>query len=354
MAYRMPNGYGSVVKLGGRRRKPYAVRITIGYKLTGTEDAPRVVQQYRYLEYFEKRADAVKYLAEYNSGLRVKEHRSISDVPTFAQVFERVMQDRQQSRRGMKDALRRSYSAAFRKFEAIHDMKVCNLRFYDLQPIIDENRHMSKSTVYNMVTVCRMIAAYAVKYEYTDVDFSAHLTCDYADSEEIHHPFSKDEIRRLWERRDLEGVQLALITIYTGMRPSEALEASATEDDLCRRYLIGGIKTEAGKNRVIPLHPDIIPVLRERLLACGGGRLFRYASLQAFRARCWDPAMKDLCMEHLPHDGRHTCATLMEAAGVPVNRRKLILGHALKDVTEGVYTHVSPGELIAEIDKIAP
>ena len=64
--------------------------------------------------------------------------------------------------------------------------------------------------------------------------------------------------------------------------------------------------------------------------------------------------MQTVCMEHLPHDGRHTCATLMESAGIPLIRRKLILGHAIRDVTEGVYTHVKPEELIAEISKIKP
>ena len=58
MAMRLPNGYGSVIKLSGKRRKPYAVRITIGFKLAGPADQPHAVQQYKYLEYFEKRADA--------------------------------------------------------------------------------------------------------------------------------------------------------------------------------------------------------------------------------------------------------------------------------------------------------
>lgn len=51
-----PNGYGAVVKLGGNRRKPYAVRITTGYTDEGTQ---KVV----YLGYYEIRKQA---LAEYN------------------------------------------------------------------------------------------------------------------------------------------------------------------------------------------------------------------------------------------------------------------------------------------------
>ena len=72
MAMKMPNGYGAVIKLSGKRRKPYAVRITIGFKLAGPEDQPHAVQQYKYLEYFEKRADAVRYLSDYNAIIRRK------------------------------------------------------------------------------------------------------------------------------------------------------------------------------------------------------------------------------------------------------------------------------------------
>lgn len=47
---KLPNGYGSVVKMSGKRRKPYAVRITDGTKLN--KDGRRI-QKYRFLEYFE-------------------------------------------------------------------------------------------------------------------------------------------------------------------------------------------------------------------------------------------------------------------------------------------------------------
>lgn len=57
-------------------------------------------------------------------------------------------------------------------------------------------------------------------------------------------------------------------------------------------------------------------------------------------------------MSHLPHDGRHTCATLMEQAGIPMHHRKLILGHKVSDVTTGTYTHITPDVLIEDISKL--
>ena len=354
MAMRYPSGYGSVIKLSGKRRKPYAVRITTGFVLRGTEDNPRAVQQYRYLEYFAKRTDAVKYLADYNAGIRVKEHVSLSEIPTFAEVYALVIAERQASRKGMTKSLERAYNAAFQRLSPIHGMKACNIRHYDVQPVIDSNKHMSKSTVYNMITVCHMVAAYAQKCEYITTDFSAHLDGNYADAVEIHHPFTHDEIKRLWKDKSQTAARFALVTIYTGLRPSELLCASVSASDITRGYFIAGSKTAAGRDRTIPIHPDIKPVLMDLAMESQGGKLFDAPSLPAFRHKFWDEYMQAACMEHLPHDGRHTCATLMESAGIPLIRRKLILGHAIRDVTEGVYTHVKPEELIAEISKIKP
>ena len=54
-----PNGYGSVIKLGGKRRKPFGARITIGYNDKGK-------QIFKYIGYFENRKAAMQALAEYN------------------------------------------------------------------------------------------------------------------------------------------------------------------------------------------------------------------------------------------------------------------------------------------------
>ena len=81
----LPNSYGSVIKLGGKRRKPYAVRIS---KLV-EDDTGKVKRKYTYLAYFAKPEMAYTYLAEYNSGAVVPEHMKYSDSPTFAEMYEK-------------------------------------------------------------------------------------------------------------------------------------------------------------------------------------------------------------------------------------------------------------------------
>ena len=76
---KLPNSYGSVIKLGGKRRKPYAVRIS---KLV-EDDTWKVKRKYTYLAYFTKPEMAYTYLAEYNSGAVVPEHMKYSGLSYF-------------------------------------------------------------------------------------------------------------------------------------------------------------------------------------------------------------------------------------------------------------------------------
>ncbi len=344
---RLPNGYGSVIKLSGKRRKPYAVRITTGYSFSGG----RAVQKYKYLEYFEKRKEAMQYLADYNAGREVKEHVNLVEVPTFAEIFERWLDEREKSPRGLSDVGRRGFISVFKRFSILHNRKITSIRFADVQPIIYDNSEMSNSTVDKMKTLLHAIAAYAIKYEYITQDFSAHIEGTGKKPKGIHQVFTPQELQQLWADKDDEAAAFALLTCYTGLRPSEALFLKVSDEDLNRQYVITkGSKTDAGRNRVIPLHPRLVPVLRS--LRHENDRLFTHATLAGFVNYRWNLYMDRRKMDHLPHDGRHTCATLMEQADIPLHHRKLILGHKVNDVTTGIYTHVSPETLIEDISRL--
>ncbi|MBR6013189.1 MAG: tyrosine-type recombinase/integrase [Selenomonadaceae bacterium] len=56
--------------------------------------------------------------------------------------------------------------------------------------------------------------------------------------------------------------------------------------------------------------------------------------------------------KHLPHDGRHTCATLLDDAKVPLKIQQLILGHSSPNIANPVYTHKTIQQLIDAINRI--
>lgn len=345
---RLPNGYGSVIKLSGKRRKPFAVRITTGLRYS--EAKGRAVQTYKYLEYFEKRKDAMQYLAEFNSGKEVKEHIGITEIPTFRECYERWIEEKEASPKGLTPSRKRGFQASFKKFPQIHERRINTIKHSDLQPVIYEYKTMSKATVASMITMLKGVSGYAIRYGYITVDFAQYLEGVGQESKPIHKPFTKKELEMLWKDSENIVAAFALITTYTGMRPSELLFAKMTPADLEKGFIVGGSKTEAGRNRVIPLHPRIRPLIQSMLRE--DGRLFANQTLAGFQLHRWNPYMESHGMSHLPHDGRHTCATLMEKAGIPMHHRKLILGHKISDVTTGTYTHIDPHVLINDISKI--
>ena len=68
------------------------------------------------------------------------------------------------------------------------------------------------------------------------------------------------------------------------------------------------------------------------------------------RRNIWNKS--PLLSEHLPHDGRHTCATLMDDADIPLKIRQLILGTGATDITSKVYTHKTQKQLLEAINRL--
>ena len=137
------------------------------------------------------------------------------------------------------------------------------------------------------------------------------------------------------------------------MRPSEMLAIHKDNVYCSERYMIGGLKTEAGKNRVIPLHKSVLPLIERRLQATD--YLVSYdnkpMTYERYRRECFMPAMEALGLDHTAHECRHTCVSLLTMLGIDSRLIKKIVGHSTGDITDR-YTHAYIESLVEAIDKI--
>lgn len=62
--------------------------------------------------------------------------------------------------------------------------------------------------------------------------------------------------------------------------------------------------------------------------------------------------MNRLNMKHRPHESRHTFITKAKESYMDEYILKLIVGHAITDITEKIYTHRTMEQLQKEIIKI--
>lgn len=364
---KLPNGYGSVVKLKGKRRKPWAVRTSY---LEEQEDGT-VKRKRRYLAYFTKQEAALSYLAELNNGAIVPEHQKYSDIPTFAELYEKWKKYRNSLKSKPGASTWRNYGIAFNMYAPIHSKKIVSIRAQDLQECITAQSSKSRATIGNMRAIVRGMWSYAVMNELVGNDITQHLIFEFTDSDTpIHTRFTDKEITLLWNSLGVvNNVDIILIYIYTGFRPSELLEIQPENVHLDERYIIGGMKTEAGKDRIVPIHEAIVPLIESRLsqnrrylIANKYGNHYTRA---VYHNSNWNTCMQRLGLNHAPHDCRYTFAALADGAGMNETCRKLIMGHSLSnkegtafktggrgDVTRDVYTEKTIPELVAEINKL--
>lgn len=116
----------------------------------------------------------------------------------------------------------------------------------------------------------------------------------------------------------------------------------------------GGTKTKAGKNRIVPIHPKIRPLI-ERRLAEGGPQLISYNGKICNQTQYrifWADIMKALKMNHTPHECRHTFETKLDSAGANRKCIDLLMGHVSKDTGNRVYNHKTLDELKATVELI--
>ena len=159
-------------------------------------------------------------------------------------------------------------------------------------------------------------------------------------------PFSDFDLQILWENANDPVVEMILIMCYSGFRITayESLEVN-----LKQKYFQGGVKTRASKNRIVPIHSAIYPIVKQRIEREGS---ILSISADEFRQEMYKTLEVLKIEKHTPHDCRHTFSKLCEDFEVKENDRKRMLGHAFTDVTNKVYGHRDLEGLRAEIEKI--
>ena len=340
---RNPNGYGSISKLPGKRRKPFRVRITTGWTNEGK-------QLYKPIGYFKTRPEAMLALAEYHKN----PHSLETSTVTFAEIYEKWKMGKFNDKTSKSTI--NGYGAAYKLSGSLYDMVFIDIRKAHMQDVID-NCGRGHGTRKKIKVLFNQMYKYTLENDITTKDYSAFVDIGKNESESTRKPFAMEEIHILFENADrMDFIDTILIMIYTGLRIGELLLIESINVDIENRIMKGGLKTEAGKNRIIPINKKILPFIAKRceeghkyLIVNHQNKLMRYWN---YKEEKWAKILEQLGMDHLPHDCRHTFATLMDNAGANKVSIKRIMGHASMDITDKVYTHKDIEQLKIAIDLI--
>lgn len=330
---RLPNGYGSVVKLSGKRRNPYWVRLTEGWDDRG-------YPKYKTLAYVHTRQEGLSTLAKY--------HESPWDADsemTLGELFVRWKRDKMPL---LSSANAEKISFSHNHTKSLDKMKYKDIKSYHMQRTINECGK-GYATQAAIKAFWRHMDKFAFELDIITKEYSTLLTSAPEEASE-RKPFTLEEISILWRDyyNGVPDVDIPLIFIYTGFRISELQHMKVENIDFNTGVMIGGIKTAAGRDRHVPIHPSILPLVYHRAKINREGFLFENKN-GMYKSRFFRKKFKEVMehenMGHIPHETRHTFETLLDDAGANRKCIDMLMGHTSKDIGNRVYNHKTTEQL---------
>ena len=368
---RRPNGSGTVVKLSGRRRKPFCAKVTLDERNLQNGEKKRLV-----IGTFETYQEALNALSLYsltvNNTISKKEameidpevyqkvqDKMIKKVPTFLDIYYILDKDEFSL---LSPQTQNSMHGAIKHLKKLHYLKIDQITLRMIQDVFDEDGS-NHSTQVHMKTICTKVFRYAVVNQYIERndDYTSYIRIAKYEESDMHRSYTINEILAL-KKADTPEAHIMLIFIYTGVRINELLNINRDnihidekcDDDGTERlisYMITGSKTKAGKNRIVPIHDDIKQYVIDELLK-PEKRLVDVTYANFTTRTVLIKVNKLLNTHHTMHDTRKTFATLCQMNNLNVYIRKKVLGHRMNDITFDVYTNESKNRLWTEINKI--
>lgn len=287
---------------------------------------------------------------------------------------------------GLKDKSKQladSYNAAWIKLKSLYDVKFRELRTAQVQSIIDSLQKerqklgkdgkqiikndipqvlapMSYSALHDIKVLMGLLYRYAMQNDIVNKNYAEFLLLP-KNVSGVKDCFNDLELKKIENAvAKVPFADCILFMCYTGLRITEFLTLNKfsihEKSGVCALY--GGIKTDAGKNKVVPVHHKIKSILDE-WRAKDGETIFCRPDgtpypVKYFRESCFYPALKGIGITRklTPHATRRTLATLMSTANVREEDFIAMMGHADFGVDIDSYILQSAEKLQKSIEMI--
>ena len=371
---RRTKGTGTIYYRKDNKSKPYAA-------------ASSVTGKQIYLGSFATQKEASRALQEY-------EYNPVSCFNiSFEDLHSKWLKTKGYNK--LSKSSKQGYSSAWIKLKTLYKRKFRDLRTSDFQELFDyyENPHheigaggkpkyldkngkgtykitntpkmcngLGYSALHNLKCLLTSLYTFAMKDDIINKNYATFI--ELPEKEEINATRFTD-IQLEFIRQNvgkIPYVNYIYAMCYLNFRVSEFLELTSDSFKMSENnipYLIGGKKSDAGKERIVPIHPNVQEIVK----ACveqGGQTIFcrsdgKPMNKDYFREYCFYPAMDKLGFDHsyTPHSCRRTFSTRMSAAGARQEDIIALMGHTDYKVDVEHYILQEIDTLYSAIKKMA-
>lgn len=330
---RLPNGYGSVTKLSGSRRRPFVVRVTTVCEYD--DDLGDYKLKRTVLGYYAKRAEALEALAAYNKNpyCILEANMSVEDLWNSIKDNLKASEDR-----------KKVYETDFNKYMTkIHKMAIRDVKTKHLQQIIDECPY-GYSTKSNIRSVMNHIFRYAAQNDLVEKNYVDFIEFEQEKTILEREIYTDDEIRKLWEHSDLQEYAITLILLHQGMRIKEFLDLTHDDVDFNKKTIVIKKAKNNYSVRTLPIHERILPLFRQL-------KKVDPDHFSTLNRRQYEYFTSKI-LGHRAYDSRHTFATKADKLQIREILIQRIMGHKPDNILKEVYTHITLEEMSEAIQRI--
>lgn len=349
---KLPNGFGRITEIKKKNlRNPFRAMVTIGKDEEGRPIG-------KILGYYASWYDAYDALVLY----RQNPYELSRDTVTVSDLYERWSKEYFSELSGKSSS--RTIIAAweyvtpqFRRLN-VSSIKPQTIKDFILNDAFRLDKdgktlHPSDGVKSRMKSMFNLMFDYAVLADLVDHNparlFSLKgIQGKIEKNRKDKNPISRAHEQELWADLEYGYTRMVLINIYSPWRPEELVQLKKESIDLCNMTMTGGMKTAAGRDRLVPIHPEIQDLVRYYYDKSSGEMLFydydkpRPAAMtyDKYRGRFTKIMNRHGWSDYSPSCPRHTFSTRAKEAKMDELARKLIMGHEITDVTDKHYTHM--------------
>lgn len=336
---RLPNGFGQISRIRNKRlRNQFRAMVTVGNTPEGYKR--------KIIGYFPTYNDAYKSLIEYHDK-PVGEYN-----PTLQKLFDEWFPDAC-AENGWSETYSKGLKTTFEKIASkdlpINTINANQLRQDILSDTILPTRKAIAKIVLNSIYNYAIAQDIVTSNPISSIKLPKSVKKQIKDNHKEKVAFTLDELKVI-KSTDSTFADALLYNVYSGWRSAELVSIKKIDVNLAMGYIVGGCKTDYGKNRIVPIHPYIRPIV-ERYMKTEGELLFGFKTPLQY-AYLFKALSTTLGKHHSTHDCRKTFISFAKASHIDEYALKRIVGHSIADLTESVYTERPIAWLIDEMKKV--